>query len=150
MSKFPIVTTKTHQLSLGDRRVALQADVEINGDTLHVFTTHLIHAHQKDSPVQNSQADKLVECLTDKKTVLTGDFNALPNSYPIGKISRVLVNTNNEEVPTFSLYPEGCCPDKMKHRLDYIFVSPDIKMLDFTFGKSKGSDHLPVIATIEI
>lgn len=39
---------------------------------------------------------------------------------------------------------------KLRHRLDYIFVSHDIKVLDFSVGKSKGSDHLPVIATVKI
>lgn len=151
LSKFPITASKTHSLSEGaNRRIALLADIKVGEKTLHTMTTHLIHTHQQESPVRNEQADRLIESLPKGPTILTGDFNALPQSYPIKKTSEVLVNTNNEETPTFSLFPEGCCPDKMKYRLDYIFISSDIKLTSFEVGDSKGSDHLPITANLEL
>lgn len=151
LSKLPISKSETHPLSSGAfRRIALEARIKTYDKSFQVVTTHLIHTHQQDSVIQNEQTDKLIELLPNGSTILTGDFNALPQSYPIKKTSEVLVNTNNEETPTFSLYPEGCCPDKMKYRLDYIFISSDIKLTSFEVGNSKGSDHLPVVATLEI
>jgi endonuclease/exonuclease/phosphatase family metal-dependent hydrolase len=55
--------------------------------------------------------------------------------------------------PTWSQYPEGCdvCkPQKIDTRLDYIFVTKDIKFSDSRVESSKGSDHLPVSAIINV
>src|SRR5438045_3899372 len=47
-SKYKIVSKKTHVLSQKDKRVAVQADIEIGNKNIHVFNTHLVHNHQKE------------------------------------------------------------------------------------------------------
>ncbi|MCR4329252.1 MAG: endonuclease/exonuclease/phosphatase family protein [Candidatus Roizmanbacteria bacterium] len=152
-SKFPIVDSKIHHLSNEINRVALQADIKINSSIIHVFNTHLIHTHQNPSELQNLQATHLAKVLPLKKTILMGDFNALPNSNPINIVSRVLENTDKNMLPTWSIYPKGCrvcSPQGVLYKLDNIFTSSDIKSSDFMVEKSKASDHLPISATIEI
>lgn len=149
LSKYPIIGKKTHVLSSTDKRIALQVDINLEGRSLHVFTTHLIHTHQIESEIQNMQADILFDSVSKTATILTGDFNAIPESYPLKRITRKLTNADDKGRPTFSLYPEGCCPTSgLEYRLDYIFVSSDIEAKSCEVGKSKGSDHLPITAIV--
>lgn len=152
-SKFPIKKTKIHHLSTTINRVALQTDIEIDSAIIHVFNTHLIHTHQKPSQLQNEQTTNLAKVLPSSKTILMGDFNALPNSNPINIIERLLRNTDRNDLPTWSVYPEGCehcSPKGLLYKLDNIFVSPDMTYSNFLVEKSEASDHLPISVTIEI
>lgn len=152
-SKYPIVNSKIHHLSKVKNRVALQTDIEIGDSILHVFNTHLLHTHQQPSKLQDVQATHLRKVLTSHKTVLMGDFNALPNSNVINIVSRVLTNTDKNMLPTWSIYPKGCehcSPKGLLYKLDNIFVSPDVTYSNFLVEESKASDHLPISVTIEI
>ena len=44
--------------------------------------------HQKQSDVQELQAENLVKILPKEKTIVMGDFNALPESATIREINR--------------------------------------------------------------
>jgi endonuclease/exonuclease/phosphatase family metal-dependent hydrolase len=97
--------------------------------------------------------DSLLKVLPIDQVIVAGDFNTLPESVEIQKISRILKNTDNSNAPTWTVYIEGCpqCNTKLySHRLDNIFVSRDIKIISSKVGSSKGSDHLPVVTTISI
>lgn len=153
LSRHKILRNKTYILSETDKRTAIEADIKVGNTTLHVFTTHLIHTHQKPSDIQNLQAENLIKVLPKGKTILMGDFNATPGSDVVNNVSHVLKNTDAFSVPTWSIYPEGCIGCKPKgvyFKLDYIFTSKDIKGKLFEVGSSKGSDHLPISVKIEI
>ncbi len=152
-SKFPIHESKIFNLSDIYNRAAIQTDIEVGKTILHVFCTHLLHTHQQWSEVQDMQADNLLKVLPKGKTIVIGDFNATPESTVIRKMKAVLVDTDSASLPSWSVYPEGCStckPQKIDMRLDYIFVSRDVKYNSFEVGNSKGSDHLPVSVIIEI
>ena len=64
-----------------------------------------------------------------------------------------MLDTDLNNQPTWSMYPEGCSicnPQKVDVRLDYIFTTKDIKTLFYHVENSKGSDHLPIAAGIEL
>jgi endonuclease/exonuclease/phosphatase family metal-dependent hydrolase len=159
LSKHAITSSKIHKLSVSERRVAVQADLRIGNTILHCFSVHLKHNHvERSNPkilqLQNEQADNLVKILPSEKTVLMGDLNALPESYAVKKMGEVLKNIEKDPGSlTWSVYPEGCdgcLPKGIQYKLDYIFISEDIKAQSFEVGNSKGSDHLPISAIIEI
>jgi len=153
LSRYPILSSKIHTLSENEKRVAIQADIQIGNNTFHIFNTHLLHTHQQPSEVQELEATNLVNVLTPKKTVLMGDFNALPESNAIQIISKKMKNTDSNLLPTWSIYPqgcEGCLPKGILYKLDNIFISADIKNSSFKVEKSKASDHLPVSTLLEI
>lgn len=153
LSKHKIIKSKTYTLSKTDARTAIKADIAVKDTTLHVFSTHLIHNHQKHTDTQNLQANNLVKVLPKTKTILMGDFNSTPESDVIKIINKILKNTDTSNLPTWCLYPDGCqvCqPASVSIKLDYIFISHDIKSVLFKAENSKGSDHLPVSADIEI
>lgn len=152
-SKYVIKNSKTYMLSEENTRVAVRADINISTQTLHVFSAHLIHTHQKPSEIQEEQARTLIELLPNKKTILAGDFNATPESKAIGLLKGVLVDADKTSSPTWSVYKAGCelCNlDKITTRLDYIFTTKDIKSRSFEVGRSRGSDHLPISVVVEI
>ena len=153
LSKHKIVGNKTHILSQTERRIAIEADIKVKNTILHVFNLHLIHTHQRPSDIQSLQVENLVRILPIEATILMGDFNAIPQSAAIKRVSKVLKNTDNSGIPTWSVYPEGCevCkPHSIEHKLDYIFTSEDIKSKLYKVKRSEGSDHLPVLAVIEV
>lgn len=152
-SRYKILASETYVLSDTKSRVAVRADIEADGTVLHVFSTHLVHTHQQPSELQELQADNLIKILPPDHTVVMGDFNATPDSAAIQKISRVLVNTDPQSTPTWSVYPEGCPACNLQGIdicLDYIFTSRDLKANSFQVGSSQGSDHLPISVKIQI
>lgn len=152
-SKYDILKTEIYQLSKNNNRAAVRADIQVQDKILHVFCTHLLHTHQLENQDQNEQATNLIKKLTNENTILMGDFNATPESLVIKKIKKFLIDSNPKSIPTWCVYPEGCseCNQKIVDiRLDYIFVSKDLKVESFEVGNSKGSDHLPIAAVIEI
>lgn len=152
-SKYPIVSNKIHNLSKTDNRVAIETNIQISDKILHVFNTHLLHTHQQVSKTQDLQAENLIKVLKAKTTILMGDFNALPKSNTIRKISSVLKNADPDLRPTWSVYPEGCedcTPQRVIYKLDNIFTSRDLRAYSYQVEKSEASDHLPISAVIEI
>lgn len=152
-SKHPILDSHTYNLSSEDNRGAVKADIQIGDKTLHVFSTHLVHSHQEEYKIQTDQAINLLKHLPTANTILMGDFNATPESSTIKAIKEVLIDSDPSNQPTWSVYKEGCgvCKiDEIKIKLDYIFTTPDIKTESFKVRDSKGSDHLPIITTIEL
>ncbi len=154
-SKYDIESSTVHALSENERRIALQADIRVNDEVLHVFNTHLLHIHhnQKLSDIPDIQAETLLGLLPAEKTIVMGDFNAAPNSRVIQRMREVLNDTDPSSIPTWSVYPEGCLacnPQKIDTRLDYIFTSKDLKTHSPAVGNSKASDHLPISVILEL
>ena len=152
-SKYPIVSSAVHVLSEENKRIAVQADIAVEGKIVHVFSVHLLHTHQQPSSTQELQAENLLKVLPQEKVIVMGDFNATPESIALQKMHSVLTDTDTTSAPTWSVYPEGCpvCnPQKIDTRLDYIFTSPDVQTITSKIESSKGSDHLPISATVEV
>jgi endonuclease/exonuclease/phosphatase family metal-dependent hydrolase len=152
-SKFTIKNSKTYMLSEENVRVAVRADINVGDQTLHVFSTHLIHTHQKPSEIQEEQARNLIELIPNESSILAGDFNATPESEAIKLLNSVFVDTDKTSSPTWSVYKAGCelCSlNKITIRLDYIFTTKDVGSSSFAVGQSRGSDHLPISTIIEV
>jgi endonuclease/exonuclease/phosphatase family metal-dependent hydrolase len=154
-SKYEILSSNTYLLSETESRNAVHSEIKIAGKTLNVFCTHLLHTHQEPSEIQELQIENLIKALPRENTILMGDFNATPKSTSIKKISEVLLNTDNSSAITWDAsYAKSICPvctpKAVKDRLDYIFLSKDLKANSFKIEDSKGSDHLAVSVNIEI
>lgn len=152
-SKHKIIKSEANILSEEDPRGVVRADISIGNKILHVFSTHFIHTHQQPSVIQEKQAEKLAKLIPREKTILMGDFNALPDSNAIKKINKVIGNTDTNLLPTWGIYSEGCLvcnPKGIDYKLDYIFTSPDLKTKDYKVEGSRGSDHLPISVLVEL
>ncbi len=140
--------------SVGEQRGALWIEVEFNGRPLQVFNTHL-GLRRID---RLRQADVLLgpewlgnsRC-ADRPVVLLGDFNSVPSSPPYRRIAGALTDVRTHAAgalrPTFpSRFP--------LLKLDHIFHSKDIRVIEASVVATPltrlASDHLPLLATIEI
>jgi endonuclease/exonuclease/phosphatase family metal-dependent hydrolase len=152
-SRREIAGSEVLALSPDAPQVAVRADIQIEGGVLHVFSMHLIHTHQRPSPVQDAQADALIRRLPDTRTVVMGDFNATPQSHTIQRMRQVLCDTDPDARPTWSVHPSGCPECNLQSveiKLDYIFTSRDLMTHSYTVHESKASDHLPASVRIEL
>lgn len=164
LTKLPIIETKRHFLSdmtlykntaETEPRIAVESKLKIGDTHLNVFSVHLAYSHKfQPSDTRNLQISNLINLLPDSHTVLMGDFNSHPDSPYIQKLTQKLNNTDKNPIqPTWTIYPfnyEGFQETQLKHRLDYIFTSKDIKVKTSAIENSTGSDHLPISAIIEI
>ena len=164
LSKFKIIAKSLSWLnrdivfdgtSKTEPRAVVQIKSVINNRQLNIFATHLAHIHNfGESKIQMIQTEELLKKIPENNSLLMGDFNVLPKSKIIKKIEKVLLNTDSiKDKNTWSVYPKGhkgCKLTGLDYRLDYIFTSIDIKTLGFETIDSKGSDHLPVMAIVEV
>lgn len=164
LSKYPLEKTKVHFLSNPafytktaetEPRIAVEAKIKIDKTEITVFTTHLAYSLKfRDSKFRDMQVDNLDKLLPSSKAILMGDFNSYPDSKYIQRISKIMTNTDKDLTkPTWPLYPhdyEGWQEKEVRHRLDYIFVSKDIKVKSFQVEDSRASDHYPISAVLEV
>jgi len=134
------------------------------GDTICYFNTHFDHRGEQAREQSALLITKKVAEVEDQSAVIvTGDFNAIPESKPYQNMvasglladayhSSMLPNQGAET--TFSGFEvsKGLTPDR---RIDYVFVGEDIRVLkhaiitDHTQG-AYPSDHLPVLAVVSL
>lgn len=153
LSKYPFNETKLYEIVLDHNpRTALEAKIAVDDQEVTIISTHLLHTHQKSSAHQEAHAKKLLEIMPETKALVMGDFNALPDSNAVKMMNKQLINVDSQLDPTWSMYIDGCeiCKvDQLVHRLDYMFATKDAKVHSYQTDYSKGSDHLPIAATIE-
>ena len=86
--------------------------------------------------------------------IFTGDLNITPNTESIKLIEKHLKNCGpNYNESTWTTKPfdfMGFKETKLKWRVDYVFASKDVKVLNSKIIKTKYSDHLPILVEIEV
>lgn len=151
LSRYPIVFQKNYLLyffrGIFEDRALLEADVQIQDQTLKIYVTHL-----SLSPLrQNKQIEYMLKKLkeTELPVIVCGDFNMRPGMKQWKKITNILTDVCHSQYdapcPTFpSLRP--------KIQLDYIFVSEHylIDSVQFMPKHRISSDHIPIKATLKL
>jgi endonuclease/exonuclease/phosphatase family metal-dependent hydrolase len=166
-SKFPILNT--HHVFLRpakhnpknafeEGRVYLEATLEIGEQELVVGTTHLTFTPQFEiTPPRQQEAENLLKIFQTKKSryIFGADLNALPTSSIVKEIEKLLVHAGpTYQENTFANQPFNYrgivkIPD-LSCRLDYVFATPDIKIKNTQTLTTPYSDHLPILAEIEL
>lgn len=123
--------------------------VEDKNGYINVFVTHLDHIAGPEN-VRAKQVDEVLQYWAKRqRSIIVGDFNAEPaapemkNMYSSGLLDALEI-VGKKDIKTFwEGYGE---PKPLK--LDYIFVTPDLKVTDVIIEDSRASDHKPVIVDI--
>lgn len=154
LTRAPIEHHAEYTLSRKQPRTAVRADIRAGNRMLHVTTAHLLPAREPLSArIQEEQAAALVSASPNECAVILGDFNALPESGTIARMTEVFRNTDAHGLPSWCLYPDGGDrpqQGEVRWKLDYIFVTRDIAFRDFRVETSTGSDHLPVSVVLTL
>lgn len=84
---------------------------------------------------------------TEGRVIVAGDFNATPWSAGFSRfVTRSGLQHMDRFVPTFPAGRRGL----PQLAIDHIFASPGMSITGVTLGPDAGSDHRPLLATIEI
>jgi endonuclease/exonuclease/phosphatase family metal-dependent hydrolase len=122
-----------------------------NGQTLRVISTHL---HQvegpKGAPARLAQVPKLLSgWARAPTTVVMGDFNATPDSREVAMLRAAglrdawaMAGSPPAEELTYA-------SNRRYERIDYLWVSPDLRASAFTATTTTASDHRGVAVTVQ-
>ncbi len=149
LSKYPIMDSHNTLLPMypgQEQRGLLEATINVRSNPVVVANTHLTHNNNAE---RQEQADKVVEVLADRShpTVLTGDLNATPDAPEIQTLTAVWDDTWTEvgEGPGYTY--DTANPTK---RIDYVLHSPQVKATAAEVITTDASDHLPVLAVLDV
>ncbi|NHJ14199.1 MAG: hypothetical protein EAX95_11015 [Candidatus Thorarchaeota archaeon] len=162
LSKYPIASASYHMLSSEELpRVLLETVVRIGSLDLNVFVVHLGLSYV-DRTTQADEVTAIMNGVSGSK-ILMGDFNTLPTGAPeLGvespddtiyqDISTYLNDTWTAAGNPLNPVNGYTWPSTEPYeRIDYIWVSSDISVLSCAVVSSAtGSDHLPVVAGIQL
>lgn len=167
-SKFPISSSRSSFVQKGkpkiqekdysaQNRVYLEADIQIKTKFIKIGTVHLSYTPGfVETPARTAEASNLYESIKEynENYVITGDFNAAPNSKIIRKMRKHFKSADPSfDQNTFTTKPfshGGFSVNGLEWRLDYIFTTPDTKVISSRIIETDFSDHLPVLTEIEI
>jgi endonuclease/exonuclease/phosphatase family metal-dependent hydrolase len=170
LSRWPIDASVIHQLSdeiewdrddhSTEPRIALETTLRTPAGRLRFIGTHLAntrHLHaNRITRIQGSRLARLVwEGRTEYPTLLAGDLNAPPERPEVGLLATFLREVDERRLPTWPtreiVYRDWSEPAGPTHKIDYIFASPELRIIDGGPDESYAhSDHLPIIATLEM
>ncbi|WZL72420.1 endonuclease/exonuclease/phosphatase family protein [Clostridiaceae bacterium 35-E11] len=139
-SSFNIIK-RNHLLlpSAKEQRGLLHTVVKVNDKNLNILNTHLGLKNQE----RMKQLEKIEQYLQsiDTPYILMGDFNTVaPNFNSIEIIDAGKISTK-ENLGTLM---------HSTKRIDYIFVSPDIEVIDYQVLHVNMSDHYPILVNIKL
>jgi endonuclease/exonuclease/phosphatase family metal-dependent hydrolase len=152
LSRFPIMRIdhrKFENKRVAERRGMLRVELNVNGRALNFVTTHLDYQYDDSRLFETEQ---LLNFLADVKgpLIVAGDFN----DEPTGSSYRLLVSSFDDVWIRTNAKSEGFSypSDKPVKRIDYIFArkGSGVKAKRAWMVNTLASDHLPVVADVEI
>lgn len=143
LSKKPIISAQTVIIPdpvdvRGETRCVLKATFE-DGVTVLVSHFGLNHAERVNA------VKTVLNLMPNEKGVLMGDFNASPDDPVLDPLRERLVDTADSfDEPKLSFVST-----EPTVKIDYIFVTPDVKVVSADIPAVVASDHRPYIAELE-
>ncbi|WP_405450082.1 endonuclease/exonuclease/phosphatase family protein [Paenibacillus sp. HJGM_3] len=161
LSRYPVAYSVSHRLpqiivpgAWNEVRGLLEAHVQVDGATLRFLNTHLGLTTEERSV----QVDTILELVNRDQdrfaaTVMTGDFNAEPGSPELATLKGSFQDAyaaahEGGHVPTF-MQRIGGIPTAVSC-IDYIWCSASCKIVGAEVMSTYTSDHLPLVARVEL
>lgn len=157
-SNFPIINPKDSKDFPYERRTCAVSKIKINNKkTITIATTHSSYNSRfTENEEKLKEIKKLVNFFkkNKEKLIFTGDLNITPNTKSIKLIEKYLINCGpSYEKPTWTTKPFSFMDfeeTKLRWRVDYVFATKDIRIINSKIIKTKYSDHLPILVEVEI
>ncbi len=134
-------------------RSILDATVDISGRQIHVLSVHgAWTAPPIDTPETLRQADLIKKHLEglSEPFIMGGDLNTTPDKQVIGQISKAANNLVTGSDIKYTTHPTVHKIAPRALLVDYIFASPEFKKIRIDAPEILVSDHLPVVAELEL
>jgi endonuclease/exonuclease/phosphatase family metal-dependent hydrolase len=165
-SKFPILSKDFKYVQKKDPKIKnydtedrtyIEVDLDVDGTKLKVGTVHLSYGKEfKMTDKKQAEGERLLEAVkyNHEKFILTGDMNSTPDSLIIKKLEEMFIHADpNTDRGTWTTKPfsyQGFEANSRDWRLDYIFATEDINVINNKIIDTSYSDHLPILAEIQI
>ena len=170
LSRYPILDARNEPMpnnsQLQLKRGLIVSRIDIGDDEpLTVIATHLHHLPE-EGHLRDPQVRAVLKAWNnDDRSVLIGDFNALPDAPEMlllegaGLKDAFLSSSKDPAGGRRSTSEQGTSPRGVGHgytwrsdnpskRIDYIWVSSDLKTSDFSMTNNLASDHFGVAVTL--
>ena len=150
LSRYPIIQSGNTPLPEGGvrpRRSVLWADIDLTDpDDMIVIATHLHHADARPRLLQIPVVLDEYAVRPQRRLIIMGDMNATPDSTEVALFRQAGLRD------AFDLAGSGdgftYRADRPFERIDYIWLSPNLRAADFSVIDSTASDHLGIAVTI--
>jgi endonuclease/exonuclease/phosphatase family metal-dependent hydrolase len=149
LSEFPIREWRNTWLPRpenGEQRGLLEAVIKVRGERVRVANTHLQH---NSAVERTAQTQRIMELLAPARepVVLVGDLNARPADPELAPLW-----TRFQDAWTLGGVGDGFTypAEAPSARIDYVLVTPDLRVSEATVRSTLASDHLPLVAEIAL
>lgn len=166
LSKFPISSStstwydKNYQANLpeilGDYtatpRNLQHAEIAVDSKTLHIFNTQGIWGFDGEDNDRRLHMGEVIaqEVAGKQPALLMGDFNVKENTQTIQKVEQQMRNIFKGELTTSFNMQHKSDGGFATAVVDMMFASPDVKIVNHYASKENVSDHLALVAEVEI
>lgn len=151
LSRLPIRSrgvVQTRQRSADDRRQEARCYVEVEVQTasgpLSVGTTHMSYNDNEECKMAELQALSVELRKHSGRLVFCADLNSEPDSPIVQELRNILVDAGPSRGKTFR------DENSRFKRIDYVMVTPDVRVHSSKILRSGHSDHRPILCEIEI
>lgn len=139
-----------------DRGLGINTEITFKNKIIHLCNFHgrAYPGDKLDMPGRLLQSKGLIEFYKDKNgaKIIGGDFNMLPDTESIRMFAkngyRDLIKEFNVKT-TRNRLAWKMYPDNPQYYSDYVFISPDVTIRNFSVPDIEISDHLPLILEVE-
>jgi len=145
LSKHPIIDWQNIIMPGKEDRGFIRATILVNDSKVNVIVTHLgldYEEREKHYKIIRPYLE-----IYDDNLIIQGDFNTLDNDINILNLEKKYDDTasvtSNRYMPTLNIF-------KSENRIDYIFITKNIRVLSYNVKKVEYSDHYPIISELEI
>lgn len=156
LSRFPIVATRNHDISVAGReqRGCLRVDIDLHGEQpLHIYNVHLgtSFTERRHQARKLLQEDVLKNGDHTGPRVLLGDFN----EWTRGLTSRLLTEHFQNADIRLQLGRKRTYPGLLPFlHLDHIYFDEALELVEANLHRSRkaliASDHLPIVADFRV
>jgi endonuclease/exonuclease/phosphatase family metal-dependent hydrolase len=165
-TKYPIINSQSifikqpkeqRETFSDEARIYIEVDIEINNQKLKIGTTHMSYTDRfketKDKVIEEEKLLKIIKKYNNSY-IFSGDLNVIEDSKLIKNLETNFNNTGPEYTEktwtTKDFEYNGFKATDLDYRLDYVFTTKDIKVINSKIINTKYSDHLPILITIDI
>lgn len=149
LSRHPILSIDHRRflhLREAERRGMLRVEVRVGGRAVSFVTTHLDYQHDDNRLYETRQLLGALGAVRGS-LVVAGDFNDEPG----GSSRRLMLTRFTDAWDAAGSGPGLTYPaDKPSKRIDYLFAGPGLKVRRAWVPETQASDHLPLVADLEI
>lgn len=152
IDKTSIILEKSPHTGFG-----LYTEISNSKHNIHICNIHGISrpGEKQDTPERINQTEGILRFFNDLEgiKIIGGDFNLEPDTKSIEMFEergyRNLIKDFHTPTTRNRLSWEKY-PDNKQYFADYIFVSPSVRIIDFSVPNIEISDHLPMLLSIQL